>query len=129
MKGTPSARAGSTMTVSIPSSRRRPQMLRHSAKIMLATAGVVGVLGAGVAVASDPVTCPYGNTPKVTQTQAATGTATQQRLRERDGTGARHAQRSQQRGQGQAGRHHGRHAGAGNGAGNAIGNPNCPYRS
>ena len=79
-------------------------MLRHSAKIILATAGVVGVLGAGVAVASDPVTCPYGNTPKVTQTQTATGTATQQRLRERDGTGPRHAQRSQQRGQGQAGR-------------------------
>ena len=47
-------------------------MLRHSAKIIFATAGVVGVLGAGVAVASDPVTCPYGNTPKVTQTQTAT---------------------------------------------------------
>ena len=102
-------------------------MLRHSAKIIFATAGVVGVLGAGVAVASDPVTCPYGNTPKVTQTQTAT--ATQQRLRERDGTGPRHAQRSQQRGQGQAARHQGRHAGAGNGAGKATGNPNCPYRS
>lgn len=104
-------------------------MLRHSAKIIFATAGVVGVLGAGVAVASDAVTCPYGNTPKVTHTQTATGTATLRRMRERDGTGPRHAQRSQQRGQGQAGQHHGRHAGAGNGAGNATSNPNCPYRS
>jgi|NGEPerStandDraft_8_1074529.scaffolds.fasta_scaffold71360_1 hypothetical protein len=96
-------------------------MLRRSAKTMITTAGIVGVLGVGVAVAADQPTCPNGNTPKVTQTQ----TGTQQRLRERDGTGPRHAQRSQQRsGQGQ-----GRHQGSGNGARNGSGNPSCPNRS
>ena len=104
-------------------------MLRHSAKIIFATAGVVGVLGAGVAVAVRPGDVPVWQHAEGHPDPDRDRTATQQRLRERDGTGPRHAQRSQQRGQGQAGQHHGRHAGAGNGAGNATGNPNCPYRS
>ena len=93
-------------------------MLRRSAKTMITTAGIVGVLGVGVAVAADQPTCPYGNTPKVTQTQ----TGTQQRLR--DGTGPRHTTRSQQRG----GQGQGRHQGAGNGPRNGSGNPTCPNR-
>ena len=40
-------------------------MLRRSAKTMITTAGIVGVLGVGVAVAADQPTCPNGNTPKV----------------------------------------------------------------
>ncbi len=97
-------------------------MLRRSAKTILATAGIVGVLGAGVAVAADPPTCPYGNTPQVTQTQ----TTAQHQLRKRDGTGPRHAQRVQQRDRsGQATRHQGRRDGSGY---QGTGNPSCPYR-
>ena len=97
-------------------------MLRRNAKITLATAGIVGVLGAGVAVAADPPACPYGNTPQVTQTQTETQVTTQQRLRKRDGTGPRHEQRVQQRHRQGQGRHHGSgHQG--------TGHPSCPYRS
>jgi hypothetical protein len=102
-------------------------MLRRTAKTIVATAGIVGVLGAGVAVAADPPTCPYGNTPQATQTQTQTPSGAQQQLRKRDGTGPRHAQRLQQRdGASQASRHGGRHGGS---AYQATGNPNCPYRS
>jgi hypothetical protein len=95
-------------------------MLRHSAKTILTTAGIVGVLGAGVAVAAAPSTCPFGNTPQVTQTRTQDQTTTQQQLRKRDGTGPRHAQ--QRGGSGQAARHHGSGY-------QGTGNPNCPYRS
>lgn len=96
-------------------------MLRRSAKTMITTAGIVGVLGVGVAVAADQPTCPNGNTPNVTQTQ----TGMQPQLRKRDGTGARHATRAQQRG----GQGQGRHQGSGNGARNGSGDPTCPNRS
>jgi hypothetical protein len=98
-------------------------MLRRSATIMLATAGVVGVLGVGIAVAADPPTCPYGNTPQVTRTQTGSQTTTQQRLRKRDGTGPRHEQRVQQRDRQGPGRHH--HDSGYQG----TGNPSCPFRS
>ena len=100
-------------------------MLRRSAKTILATAGVLGVLGAGVAVAADPPTCPYGNTPQATMTQTQTGA--QQQQRKRDGTGPRHAQRVHQRDRsGQGTRQQGRHHGSGY---QRTGNPSCPYRS
>jgi hypothetical protein len=98
-------------------------MLRRSAKTVLTAAVVAGVLGTGVAVAADPPTCPYGNTPQATQTQTQTQTTTQRHLRERDGTGPRHAQRVRDGlGTGGQTRHHGSgYQGAGN--------PSCPYRS
>ena len=98
-------------------------MLRRNAKILLATAAVLGVLGAGVAVAADQSTCPYGNTPRAGQT--ATGTGDQDRLRKRDGTGPRHAQRAQQGAKQQRGQGQGRRLGPRDGSGN----PDCPYRS
>ena len=94
-------------------------MFRRTTRVAITTAAVVVTLGAGVAVAADAPTCPFGNTPQATQTQT-TGTPTQQQLRKRDGTGPRHAQRSQQRDrQGPA------RAGAGSGNRGA----DCPYRS
>lgn len=96
-------------------------MLRRSAKTMITTAGIVGVLGVGVAVAADQPTGPNGNAPNVTQTR----TGMQPQLRLRDGTGARHATRAQQRG----GQGQGRHQGSGNGARNGSGDPTCPNRS
>jgi hypothetical protein len=98
-------------------------MLRRSAKVMLATGGIVAVLGSGVALAADSSVCPWGNTPqsgKATSTAQANGERAQQRLRERDGTGPRHAHQSQRRrsGSGQT---------PGRGAGNR--GANCPYRS
>jgi len=92
-------------------------MLRRSMRIAITTAAVAGTLGAGVAVAADPPSCPYGNTPRVTQNQTG-DTTTPQQLRKRDGTGARHAQRSQQRD---------RENPARPGAGNR--GADCPYRS
>jgi hypothetical protein len=87
-------------------------MLRRSLRIAITTAAVAGTLGVGVAVAADPPSCPCGNTPRATQNQPG-DTATRQQLRKRDGTGPRHAQRSQ----------HGDRRGGGNrGA-------DCPYRS
>ncbi len=83
-------------------------MLGRSAKIILATGCAVGVLGAGVAVAADPPTCPFGNTPQATSAQTRTD-RTQMRLRQRDGTGPRHAQRQ--------------------GAGQGNRGADCPYRS
>jgi hypothetical protein len=97
--------------------------MRHpNTKIILATVAITGVVGAGVAVAADAPTCPYGNTPKAAQNAPARGNGdgTQLRLRERDGTGPRHAQRGahDRSGHGQR-QHHG------------VGNrgANCPYRS
>ena len=89
-------------------------MLRRSAKIILASGCAAGVLGAGVAMAADSPTCPYGNTPRATQSQTQTqapaqGTQQRLRLRERDGTGPRHAQR--------------------HGAGMGNRGADCPYRS
>ena len=91
-------------------------MLRRSLRTLLATAGIVAVVGTGVAVAADPPTCPYGNTPQVTRTQDRD--TVRQQLRKRDGTGPRHAQRVQQR-QGS------QHRGLGH---QGTGNPACPYR-
>ena len=96
-------------------------MLRRSAKIMLATGGIVAVLGTGVATAADPSVCPWGNTPQSTSATQPARDGTQQRLRKRDGTGPRHAQRVQQRRSGN-GREQGRGAAGTQGA-------NCPYRS
>ena len=97
--------------------------MRHrNAKIILATMAITGVVGAGVAVAADAPTCPYGNTQKAAQNAPArgNGNGTQLRLRERDGTGPRHAQRSARN---RAGNGQRQHQGPGNrGA-------NCPYRS
>ena len=104
-------------------------MLRRSTRTILVTAGVVSVLGAGVAVAADTPTCPYGNTPRAAQTQSAAGDTTRLRLRERDGTGPRHEQRSQRRAGGRQARGQGRHHGQGHGARDGSGNPTCPYRS
>jgi hypothetical protein len=37
--------------------------MRHlNAKLILTTVAITGVIGAGVAVAADQPTCPYGNT-------------------------------------------------------------------
>ena len=48
--------------------------MRHrNAKIILATVAITGVVGAGVAVAADAPTCPYGNTPKAAQNAPARG--------------------------------------------------------
>lgn len=42
--------------------------MRHlNAKLILTTVAITGVIGAGVAVAADPPTCPYGNTPQAGQ--------------------------------------------------------------
>jgi hypothetical protein len=94
-------------------------MLRRSVKIMLATGGIVAVLGTGVAVAADPPVCPWGNTPQSTSATQPDRDRTQQRLRQRDGTGPRHAQQVQQRRSGNA-------QAPGRGAGN--GGASCPYR-
>ena len=94
-------------------------MLRRSTRVALTAAAVVGTLGVGVAVAVDTPTCPYGNTPHAAQSQPA-GTTTQQQLRKRDGSGPRHAQRSQQRDRQGPGR-------ADGGPGNR--GADCPYRS
>ena len=67
-------------------------MRRRSLKLILTTTAAVGVLGAGVAVAADPPTCPYGNTPQAGQVTNAQRSGDQLRLRKRDGTGPRHAQ-------------------------------------
>ena len=70
-------------------------MRRRSSKIILSTVAITGVLGASVAVAADPPTCPFGNTPKATQkAPARTGDQDRQQLRKRDGTGPRHAERA-----------------------------------
>jgi hypothetical protein len=42
--------------------------MRHlNAKFILTTVAITGVIGAGVAVAADQSTCPYGNTPQAGQ--------------------------------------------------------------
>ena len=94
-------------------------MFRRTTRVVITTAAVVVSLGAGVAVAADAPTCPFGNTPQATRVQT-TGTAAQQQLRKRDGTGPRHAQRSQQRDRRSPGRA---------GAGPANRGADCPYRS
>ncbi len=95
-------------------------MLRRNVKKIIATALVVSLAGAGVAVAAAPSTgsCPYGHTPaKAGQTQTmAPRKGTQQRLRERDGTGPRHAAMQKNRT-------------GGNGQGSGNRGVNCPYRS
>jgi hypothetical protein len=98
-------------------------MLRHGPKILIATVAAVGVLGAGVAVAADPPTCPFGNTPQagqVAQPSTPNATGTQHRLLKRDGTGPRHAQQVKER--------QSRSPGS---QGRATGNRgvNCPYRN
>ena len=94
-------------------------MRRLSVKIIATAVAILGVLGVGVAVAADPGTCPYGNTPQAGKVAPAkaTGDQLRERLRKRDGTGVRHVQR-------QSGR---RAAGPGFGAGNR--GADCPYRS
>ena len=62
-------------------------MRRRSSNIILPTVAITGVLGASVAVAADPPSCPFGNTPKATQkAPARTGDQDRQQLRKRDGT-------------------------------------------
>ena len=102
-------------------------MLRHHGpKVILATAVAAGVLGAGVAVADDQPTCPYGNTPQAGQ-QAQNGArqgdraGDRERARKRDGTGARHSQRAGQR-RGQRQHAQGQHRGEGERG------EQCPYR-
>ncbi len=95
-------------------------MLRRSVKIMLATGGIVAVLGTGVAVAADTPVCPFGNTPQATSTAQPDRDRTQQQLRKRDGTGPRHAQQVQRRGSG---------SGQVPGRGPGDRDANCPYRS
>ena len=96
-------------------------MRRRSSKIILTTVAITGVLGASVAVAADPPTCPYGNTPKTTQkAPARAGDQDRQQLRKRDGTGPRHAQRA-------AGRNDNREQRQGQGPGNR--GADCPCRS
>ena len=46
--------------------------MRHlNAKLILTTVAITGVIGAGVAVAADQPTCPYGNTPQAGQSLVA----------------------------------------------------------
>ena len=97
--------------------------MRHlNAKLILTTVAITGVIGAGVAVAADPPTCPYGNTPQAGQKAPArtNGDGTQLRLRKRDGTGPRHAQRATRERSGNGPRHQ-------QGPGNR--GADCPYRS
>ena len=96
-------------------------MRRRSSKIILTTVAITGVLGASVAVAADPPTCPYGNTPKATQ-KAPARTGDRQQLRKRDGTGPRHAQRA-------AGRNANQEQRQGQGQGPGNRGADCPYRS
>lgn len=71
-------------------------MLRQNAHKILAVAGAVAVIGAGVAVAADSSqTCtgdgPHGRN-QATQVQKGDRAGGQQRLRKHDGTGPRHDQ-------------------------------------
>lgn len=87
-------------------------MRRPTIKIIVATTAAASLLGAGVATAADPPTCPYGNTPQAGQVVkgqqkgkqlrqhrgakvrkgARAGDRTQRQLRKRDGTGPYHEQ-------------------------------------
>ncbi len=72
-------------------------MRQVSHRIIVGAVAASMALGAGAAVAAtgDQPTCPYGNVPQAGQADRPSTTGSQQRLRERDGTGPRHAQRSQ----------------------------------
>jgi hypothetical protein len=95
-------------------------MLRPGFKLILATGGVAAVLGSGVALAADPSTCPWGNTPQAAKTVTASQTNRDRvRLRKRDGTGPRHAQQMQRNRPG---------TGQGRGGGVANHGANCSYR-
>lgn len=73
--------------------------MRRRATLILSTVAATAVIGAGVAVAADPPTCPYGNTPRSEQVAPRTDRdGDQLRLRKRDGTGPRHEQRGHRAG-------------------------------
>jgi hypothetical protein len=102
--------------------RQEVDMRRLNAKLIITTVAITGVIGAGVAVAADQPTCPCGNTPQAGQKapERSDGDGTQPRLRKRDGTGPRHAQRA-------AGERPGNGPRQQQGPGNR--GADCPYRS